>query len=486
MKLILILTISLVFGTVYSQNEGDIYRYSKVYHSGSARFESMGGAFGALGADLSAAQINPAGIGRFSSSQVSLSMGPTINSTNTTFNNETNKSIKTSFSVPNFGIVLTNDVSNKNNGNLYSQISFGMNRIANFNQRTNYSGEQYASLLDIFTSQAEGVEPNNLNVYFPFSTELAYNTFAIEYDPSNFSYYSYLNSGNVVHDRQIQTKCGINEWYITYSANRLNKLYYGGALAFRSSNFSEKYTHQETLVDTTGTPLRSFEYAYNLKTKGTGVNLKIGAIYMVTEAFRVGLAFHSPTFSEMTDQWSADMTTKFQDSIKTTPENFVPTGDYKYRINTPLKVIASGAYVIGLNALISADLEYVGYNMGRLKGTSDPAYATYNFKAENAFAKQALTSALNLRVGAEYNIQQKFFIRAGLSVYGAGFDSSQNIDNKADFSYSGGLGYRLGIVAIDIAYVNRQIQRNYYAFIGSQTAVNTTTNSFIVTGSIRF
>jgi len=486
MKFRFFIVLNLFCGTIYAQNEGDIYRYSKTYHSGSARFEAMGGAFGALGADMSAVQINPAGIGRFSSSQFSLSLGPTINLTNSQFNEASTKALKTSFSVPNFGLVLTNDVSNKNNGNLYSQISFGMNRIANFNQRINYTGEQYASLLDVFTSQAEGYDPNLLSTYFPFSTDLAYITYAIEYDPSNFSYYSYLNTGNVVHDRQIQNKGGINEWYLSYSANRLNKLYYGGALAIRSSNYSEKYTHTETLVDTTGTPLRSFEYAYNLKTKGTGVNLKLGAIYMVTEAFRVGLAFHSPTFSEMTDQWSAEMSTTFQDSIHTTPENYVPEGQYKYRINTPLKVIASGAYVIGLNALISADLEYVGYNMGRLKGTSDPAYETYKFEAENEFAKQALTSALNLRVGGEFNIQQKLFIRAGLSVYGAGFDSSQNIDNKPDFSYSGGLGYRIGILALDIAYVNRQIQRNYYAFIGSTTAVNTSSNSIIVTGSIRF
>ena len=134
MKLTFILLSCFFSGIVFSQNEGDIYRYSKTYHSGSARFEAMGGAFGALGADLSAVQINPAGMGRFSSSQFSFSMGPTINSTRTEFNNESNKANKGSFSVPSVGLVLTSDVSNKNNGNLYTQFGFGMNRIANFNQ----------------------------------------------------------------------------------------------------------------------------------------------------------------------------------------------------------------------------------------------------------------------------------------------------------------------------------------------------------------
>lgn len=486
MKFISLLLLCLISGTLLSQNDGDIYRYSKVYHSGSARFEAMGGAFGALGADMSAAQINPAGMGRFSSSQFSLSLGPTINSTNTNFNNETNKAIKTSFSIPNFGIVLTNDVSNRNNGNLYSQIGFGMNRIANFNQKTNYSGEQYASLLDVYAGQAGGFEPSELNTYFPFSTDLAYQTYALDYDASSMSYYSQLNTGNVIHNREIVNKGGTNEWFLTYSANRLNKLYYGGAISLRSSNYSEKYTHQEKLIDTTTTTFRSFDYEYNLKTKGTGVNVKLGVIYMVTEAFRIGGAFHSPTFSEMTDEWSADMTSTFSDTTIGIPSDFIPTGKYKYRINTPLKVIISGAYVIGLNGLISADLEYVGYNMGRLKGTSDPAYETYKFEEENKIAKQVLTSALNLRMGAEFNIQQKLFIRAGLSVYGAAYKSNQNVDNKADVSYSGGLGYRLGIVALDIAYVNRMIQRNYYAFPGSRTAVSTSSNTITVTASIRF
>lgn len=486
MKFNSLLFLCLISGNLFSQNDADIFRYSKHYHSGSARFEAMGGAFGALGADLSAVQINPAGMGRYSSSQFSFSMGPTINSTRADFNNVSEKAIKTSFSIPNFGLVITNDVSNKNNGNLYTQIGFGMNRIANFNQKTNYSGQQYASLLDIYTSQAEGYFPDELNTSFPFSSDLAYWCEAINFDPNTTSYYSNLNADDVIHSREIVNKGGINEWFLSYSANRLNKLYYGGVVSLRTSNYSEKYIHSEALVDTTTTDFRSFDYEYNLKTTGTGINLKLGAIYMVTEAFRVGAAFHSPTYSEMTDDWSADMTSYFEDTTIGTPSDFIPTGKYKYRINTPLKVILSGAYVIGLNALISADVEYVGYNMGRLRGTRDPAFETYKFQAENDYAKKVLTAALNYRVGIEYNIQQKFFIRAGLSIYGSAFRKSENVDSKADISYSGGLGYRIGILAIDLAYVNRMIQRNYYAFPGSQTLVNSNINSITITGSVRF
>ena len=53
------------FTTSFAQNDADLFRFSKHYHGGSARFEAMGGAFGALGADISSAQVNPAGMGRF-------------------------------------------------------------------------------------------------------------------------------------------------------------------------------------------------------------------------------------------------------------------------------------------------------------------------------------------------------------------------------------------------------------------------------------
>ena len=46
--------------TSHSQTFEDVLRYSSFYNEGTARFNSMGGAFGALGGDLSAISINPA------------------------------------------------------------------------------------------------------------------------------------------------------------------------------------------------------------------------------------------------------------------------------------------------------------------------------------------------------------------------------------------------------------------------------------------
>ncbi len=65
--LIILIVISISAG-VYGQNVDDALRYSQIFYSGTARFNSMGGAFTALGGDISTLSQNPAGIGVFRSS----------------------------------------------------------------------------------------------------------------------------------------------------------------------------------------------------------------------------------------------------------------------------------------------------------------------------------------------------------------------------------------------------------------------------------
>ena len=59
-----------------SQTFEDALRYSSFYHEGTSRFNSMGGAFGALGGDLSAVSVNPASSSVFLDSE----LGVTLNS----------------------------------------------------------------------------------------------------------------------------------------------------------------------------------------------------------------------------------------------------------------------------------------------------------------------------------------------------------------------------------------------------------------------
>ena len=60
--------------TIVSQNVFDALRYSNDQIEGSARFSAMSGAFGALGGELSAISINPAGSAIFSKGVASFTL----------------------------------------------------------------------------------------------------------------------------------------------------------------------------------------------------------------------------------------------------------------------------------------------------------------------------------------------------------------------------------------------------------------------------
>lgn len=472
--------------SIHSQNETDLYRFSKTTYSGSARFEAMGGSFGALGADLSSSQVNPAGYGRYSSSQIGITLYGGAKSNSATFNNETTKSNQGIGGISNFAIVLTEDASRESNGILYKQFGFGMNRIESFKETVHYKGQQYSSLLDEFTGQAYGYEPILLNSYFPFSTYLGYESYAINYDPGTNSYYSLLNEGDVIHDRSVQSKGGQTELFFSYSINYMNKLYLGGNVGFRYHKYEELINHNETLTDISGTDLRGFNYRYDLTTKGWGTNLKLGVIYLATEANRFGFAVHSPTFTELTDKFSADMSSEFKDSSFSVPLELIPSGNYKYRIRNPWRFIGSFAHVFSTKGCINLDIEYLDYRWAHFKSTKDDTYASYDYQVENEYAKSVFKPAMNLRLGGEYRIYSTIFIRGGLAYYGNSFISETEAENSPILIGSTGFGIKSRTLSLDVAYKVNLSNQNYFAFSNSIAEVQKTGNTLFISCALSF
>jgi hypothetical protein len=98
---------------VVSQNVFDALRYSNDKIEGSARFSAMSGAFGALGGDLSAISINPAGSAIFSKGIASFTLSNyktsnDSNLVNNVLNNvmESNIDTKSNFNLNQLGGVL--------------------------------------------------------------------------------------------------------------------------------------------------------------------------------------------------------------------------------------------------------------------------------------------------------------------------------------------------------------------------------------------
>ncbi|WAC01768.1 hypothetical protein N7U66_18030 [Lacinutrix neustonica] len=83
-KLLLLFIGVLTMTTLNAQNINDALRYSHGEIMGSARYRALSGAFGALGGDLSAINVNPAGSAIFTNSFAAFSLA-TQNTDNETF-----------------------------------------------------------------------------------------------------------------------------------------------------------------------------------------------------------------------------------------------------------------------------------------------------------------------------------------------------------------------------------------------------------------
>ena len=74
MKKIATLALTIVALCTNAQNINDAMRFSQTDLGGTARFKAMSGAFGALGGDLSAINVNPAGSSIFANNQLGISL----------------------------------------------------------------------------------------------------------------------------------------------------------------------------------------------------------------------------------------------------------------------------------------------------------------------------------------------------------------------------------------------------------------------------
>lgn len=484
-RFLLLLAGGLLATTGYSQNETDLYRYSNTFNEGSARFEAMGGSFGALGADIGSARINPAGFGRYSSSQFTFGLSGVSIATNTKFHGTPTDNNAFKLRLANMGIVLTSDMSANRGGFLYQQVGIGYTGVANFGNKWTYEGQQYASLLDGFAAQAWGVDPAFLSTDFPFSTSLAYETYAIDYDGMN--YIPRLTNADLWHKRTVDMRGGLNELHFSYSVNYLNKLYIGANLGWQFLRYAEYTDHTETLLDTTGVSLRSFDYQYNLKTNGNGTNLKIGFIYLPVDNVRFGLAVHTPTFFTLTDNWDADMTATHNDGVREVPMDLKPTGNYKYRLRTPTRVIGSFAYVFGTRGCFNVDAEYLDYRSAHFKSTRDQNYAFYDYEVENAAADERFQPVLNLRAGLELVFASNFFVRGGYGYFPKGDKALLDFGGKADQLVSGGVGVRLNSWTMDLAVRSLMQTKQYYAFTDSDpTDLKINQLYFVVNAQYKF
>ncbi|MCC6371253.1 MAG: outer membrane protein transport protein, partial [Bacteroidia bacterium] len=304
------------------------------------------------------------------------------------------------------------------------------------------------------------------------------------------NFFSFLDTKRTVKQtRDIVTKGRQKEFNFSVAHTFKDNFYIGASIGVPVINFTSTTTHietdekdsmQVTITSPIGKPVTyttsyvdglptiytgllgfsSLEYTEYFRTNGTGINLKIGAIYRVNDMFRVGFNYQSKSYYNLTDVYFNSMTTRFDKPGSYPIMDTVPKGRgyYKYKLVTPSRVALSGAFIYKKLGLISVDYEMVNYGKAQLNGANASDFSTANNAIQKSFGM-----AQNIRIGAELNIKP-MMLRLGYNMQGSPYGAIFT-GNYVRNTVSLGVGFRnQKNLFFDLAWFKTLSKEDYYMF----------------------
>jgi hypothetical protein len=491
---LIILSVFSVFLSANSQNVDDALRYSQLFYSGTARFNSMGGAFTALGGDLSSISLNPAGVGIYRSFEFTVTPQLLYNNVKTVFNNSPSSDFRYNFNLNQAGFV-ANIISTENTKGLINlNVAYSFVRTNNFNENITINGiSNNSSMADYWVSLANGNNKSNLNDL----AWAAYATYLIDTIPGSNTLYGtiwshYGDSTNSTYGqtmRRIITNDGYTgEHSFTIGGNFDNKVYFGATLGISRLSYNGHYQHIEADDQKLIYDFENFTYTDELEASGTGYSLKLGTIIRPVEFLRLGFSFHSPVIYRIHEYFQDIVSSKWEFYDSEHNNNYVEPNTpmrYSYTLTTPFRVDAGVAFQLKKLAIFSADYELVDYRMARFSKASD----SYDYYNENQSIKNILKTTSNIRLGAEFRVNN-MYLRGGYGHYGKAFKQGEINENLDYNSISFGVGFRQANFFFDMAFTNLSNAQNYLMYLDPSylqpVTITTSKNTFTATLGFKF
>ena len=330
--------------------------FSKENINGTARYNAMSGAFGALGGDLSAIETNPAGAAVFLKSEFSLSLSNRNSQITSNFYGNSSLTDNDYSNLSQAGGIFV--FKTRNNSN-WSNVALGFN----YNKNNNFEdfwvangNSGYAPITDIYDNDPI-VYINSDGQYFENHTNGSNSrytfTFATQYNDD-----LYIGASLNTHDIEHYQKVLVEEYNNDGNEN-----------TFDVSQTQELYTY------------------------GDGFSINIGLISKINNNLRVGLAYQSPVWYSLAEDFVEYDVTIFENDMNTLTD-FSGLDGFNYKLRTPSKLTGSFAYIFNKLGLISLDYTYKNYSNIKLSNS--------NFINENQLFNTDLKSVGELRIGTEW------------------------------------------------------------------------------------
>lgn len=407
--------------TAVSAAAQETYENAKISWSdlnGTARYVGMGGALEALGADISTIGTNPAGIGLFRKSNVSLSIGAVSQQDAKSFGGGNT----TNISFDQIGFVY----SGRNNSSSFINFAFNYHKSRNFNYILSAADGLYNASQNKQTYlkakggwlYANALNPNFNSPYIQCNQLDALYSEYLLYDPDADYAWGYYEANGYTMDRRHWGY--VADYDFNLSGNINDRVYLGMTVGVHDVH----YNHMSEYVETfdTGSPIMVRD---ERKIKGAGADIKAGVIFRPIEysPFRIGLSVTTPTWYDLT---TSNITYMSDDG------GSVHSGDeYEFKLFTPWKFGLSMGTTIGDYLALGASYEYTDY------GSLDTRYKTgehynywvddYTYESEsdeemNRHTGETLKGVSTLKLGAEFKAAPEVAVRFGYNYVSPMYD----------------------------------------------------------------
>ncbi len=488
----------LITGSYLSaQTHDNALRFSTEALDGTARYQAMGGAFGAVGADYGSLRQNPAGLGLFRSNEIQGTISFGQNLDKATWYKEQYKKGRTAFG-GNMSVVLATPLRGSSLSfnfalGFYQRQGFARSFDISNHEITKFSLADYAAFItptnvssdDLLSKNAYGKVPA------PWLAILGHGAGWTVQRPEGFyeSAFNYSDKGGILgpsnSQLQVNERGGIQDFDFTCGLNYNDRLYFGLGVKLSALDYRMNSYYREDFIDKD-----YLELANELRTSGSGASVSFGLIARVSDHLRLGAAIQTPTWFTLQDNYVAGAESRYSRALdkdgKPLPEKDWTVKDqtpsdaaWQYQLQTPTKIVLSGAFV-GRQGMISLDYELANYSGIQLKDTYGP------FVDDNKLMKEYFTPMQStLRLGGEVRVSPQFSLRAGgywrQAPMKASFDSDSKQSAKIPvneagtvpqyeivgmgYGVTGGLGWRFSPSSyIDLAVVYQGQKSHMYPF----------------------
>lgn len=479
--------------SVNAQDITDALRFSSQTVNGTARYTAMGGAFGALGGDMSAIQINPASSAVFVNNKFSGSLDLSTVNNDSFYNAGVNATSDSDFDMNQIGTVFV--FTSYNSDALFDKLSVGFtyNRTNNFDDQLRFQGNNNQSISNFFLSNAQGVSLDLLtprpdesvaDLYQFLGEEegygfqqafLGYESFMIDAvnpsDLDNTSYVSNVNGSNFAQNYFQRSFGNSDKYTINGGAMIGNNIHLGLNLNIHYLDYARNTFFNEFNSSSSG--ITEVYFDNELRTRGTGVSFQVGGIAKLTSSWRLGVTYDSPTWMQISDELLQRLETvnASGDVAVVNPGVINIYPDYEFK--TPGRLSLSTAYVFGGSGLISFDYSY--------KDFSAMEFTSQGFDIQNQDISSLVTAASTFNVGGEYRFQNTS-LRAGYFIQESPYQNKDFLDDTV--GYSLGIGYSFGNTSLDFSYQRTEQNRQdilYSTGLDQEAQVEAVFNNYMLT-----